>query len=229
MRVFELYTRYDDLLELTADSEREYRRRFACKQCFGLSKEWRANPTPIDIELRRPPKGSIAAVADSGLCVLRTDLADALSAFLPGLMQGRVAFHKYTPPKSHPGWVTCFPDTGSDIDTYRGPYCRHVICVGGCGGIGNLIGWARGAVLRRDIGDKLAFFGQVATYIYVQDSVLEQAKLRERFPDLRPYEFPVVDEPLDGEVLPGDPEWDGVFRPAPPPEFPGDDDPWVER
>lgn len=229
MNVFELRTKYNELLEFTADSEVDYHGRFAC-ECYGLNAAWKANPVPIDIELKRPPKGTIAPVAMSDFCVLRADLADALAPFLPGMLRGRVTFRNFRPPADHPGWVTCFPGSGRGVETYRGPYCRHVRCPWECGSMGgNLVGWARGAIVRRDIGDQLAFFGRVAEAIYVRDTVIEEARLRERFPDLSPYEFPVVDEPLDGEVLPGDPDWDGVFRPTEMPALPDDDDPWIER
>jgi hypothetical protein len=48
--------------------------------------------------------------------------------------------------------------------------------------------------------------------IFVTDTLIADLDLKQRFPDLRLEECPVVDEPLDGETLPGDPEWDGVLR-----------------
>lgn len=229
MRVFELRTKYDELLSLTNDCDAIYQDLHACEGCGGLGANWRASPVAIDLVLRRPPKGSIAAVGGCGLCILRADLAGILAPYFSDLLCGRVKFRNHTPDRKHPGWVGCFPSSGKGIETYRGPYCRHVFCTSGCGGDGNQIGWARGAIVRKDIGKQRAFFGEVARDVYITDDVLSDTDLLARFPDLRPYEFPVVDKPLDGEVLPGDPEWDGVFRPAPPPEFPGDDDPWVER
>ena len=215
MKCYNLYTKYDDLLKMTWENVKEYRAAHACTQCFGASAAWRAHPVPIDIEIIHSPRGPIAVVGDCFPIVMRADLAETLTPYLPSPLFGRVTVIK---PKltDRPGmWVTCAPGEGCGVETGRGKYCRHVFCVGGCGGGGNLVGWANGAVLRRDIGDRLAFFGSDLQTVFVTDALIGKLDLKKRFPDLRFYEYDVVDEPLDGEVLPGDPGWDGIFRSGP--------------
>lgn len=222
MKCYRLYTKYDDLLERTTASEREWRATHACKQCGDPSAAWRAKPVPIDVEVVRSPRGPIASIGGGFVAaVLRADLARTLSPYLLKPLFGSVSVRRPTA-TDHPGrWVTCTPGEGWGINTERGKYCRHGPGCRECGRSGgNWIGWASGAVVRRDIDDRLAFFGDGYGQVFVTDALIDQLDLRKRFPDLRFYEYEVVDEPLDGEALPGDPDWDGIFRPGPPVYYP---------
>lgn len=220
MKCYELLSKVDEVLTLTLASDKEYRAAHACKQCRSASAAWRAHPVALDVEVIKAPRGPISTIGGGCFAsVLRADLARVLAPHLPRPLFGKVAVRKPTA-TDHPGrWVSCVPGEGRGIDVERGLYCCHVFCKLACGNSGNWIGWASGAVVRRTIGDRLAFFSNRLD-IFVTDALVEKLDLKKKFPDLRYYEYDVVEEPLDGEVLPGDPGWDGVFRPKPPPEFP---------
>lgn len=227
MRCFELRSRYDELAQATWASEKDYREKHACEQCYGLGAAWRAHPVAIDFDLLGAPRGPIAVIGGCDASVIRADLARALAPHLPRPLFGRVDLKKPRATDVPGRWVTCVAGEGRGIDTERGPYCRHVFCAT-CGAGGNCVGWARGAILHRDIIGRSAFFSNGLRDILVTDALINELDLKRRFPDLRFREFPVVEGPLDGQVLPGDPEWDGIFRPRPKPSLPGDDSPWVQ-
>jgi hypothetical protein len=218
MKYFKLLSTVDDVLEFTSDGESEFLAAAGCKVCWWPSARWRRHPWPVDVAIKRAPRGPIARVVVFPT-VLRADLAELLRPYLPEALWGSV--HVERPHRSEPAgsWLTCVPDRNINLYSDRGTYCRHVICVGGCGGVGNLIGWASGAIVRRDIGGRLCFFDHDCS-IFIADELIEKLQLRRRFPDLLFYEYDVVEEPLDGEILPGDPGWDGVFRPRPRPRVP---------
>ena len=65
--------------------------------------------------------------------------------------------------------------------------------------------------MKRYLDDRLVYLDGHGA-LYVDDALAKSLRLRERFPDLRLYRFDVIPEPLDGDVMPGDPGWDGVFR-----------------
>lgn len=211
-----LYTKYgaDDLLDLTPASQKEYLTAHACPACHGASAAWRANPVAFDIEIERSPGGPIAVVRRGCFAsVMRSDLADALKPYLPEPLFGRVSVLKPKPSDSPGRWVTCVPGEGRGVQTERGEFCRHGICAGGCGAIRLLVTSVRGGVVQRSVGDRLAFFGDEHFYdVFVTDALIAKLDLKKRFRDLRFYQYDILDEPEDGEVLPGDPGWDGVFR-----------------
>lgn len=221
-KYFKLITRFDDLLDLTPACEREYRAAHACRQCFGASAEWRRHPVPIDVEIVKAPRGPIAQIGGGCFAsVVRADLARVLEPHLPRPLFGSVAIRKPTATDRPGRWVTCVPGEGRGINAERGENCRHVFCVAGCGGSGNWIGWAEGAVVARDVRGVRAFFDFDFSHVFVSDELAGLLELKVRFPDLRFKPLRVVEEPLDGEVLPGDPGWDGVFRPRPQPKCDG--------
>lgn len=54
--------------------------------------------------------------------------------------------------------------------------------------------------------------------MYVEEGLVAKLKLPERFKDLKLKRVRVVPEPLDGDVLPGDPGWTGRFKEQPLPK-----------
>ena len=215
-----LYSRYgaDDLVDLTPESQKNYLSTHACTRCHNASAAWRANPVPLDIEVISLPKGPIT-MARGGCfaAVMRRDLAEILTPYLRKPMFGRVSAREARP-KDVPGaWVTCVPGEGGGITVDRGKDGPHGVCAEGCGVIRPAVaeGSLHGGILRRDIAHHPAFFGDDRFYqIIVTDELIERLDLKSRIPDLR-WQFrryDVIDEPLDGDVLPGDPGWDGVFE-----------------
>ena len=79
-------------------------------------------------------------------------------------------------------------------------------------------------ILERDLDARWLYLDAYGS-LFADARLIAEENIKERFPNpkLRMYPVPVVPEPLDGEVLPGDPGWDGVFKKTPlpiPPKTP---------
>jgi len=85
----------------------------------------------------------------------------------------------------------------------------------GCGRIKNMMAWARGAIVEISL-DHRRVYQDLSGWVYIDPILAKDLDLKSRFPDLKLIRYDVIPEPLDGDVLPGDPGWDGVFRPNPP-------------
>ncbi len=83
----------------------------------------------------------------------------------------------------------------------------------------NRVGWAEGAILRRYLSDALVY-QSTSGGLYIESKLATQLKLRKKYPDLLLYPMKMLDDPLDGDTLPGDPGWDGTFRERPTPRAP---------
>jgi hypothetical protein len=49
--------------------------------------------------------------------------------------------------------------------------------------------------------------------LFLEASLADELKLKKKFADVKLDRYPVIPRALDGDVLPGDPGWSGVFRP----------------
>jgi len=193
----------------TPASLSHYERTLKCRVCFSPGPKWMKDPTPVDCELIKRPKGILSS-ADSFPRLIRSDFLDVLQPHIPDAMIGECRVHKEPNPSGY--FTVCF-DPGGDLETHRGPNCRHETCAG-CGRIRNAVGWAQGLVLSRCLDERLVYH-DVSDAICMDSGLVEYLRLAERFPDLHFNPVRVAAEPLDGDVLPGDPTWDGVFRPQP--------------
>lgn len=78
------------------------------------------------------------------------------------------------------------------------------------------IGWAEMSVLRRSLDGRAVYFGGMCGKTLIVDANIVPLKdWLKQFPTLRAKRVPVLDEPLDGEILPGDPGWTGTVKQNP--------------
>jgi hypothetical protein len=209
-RVFyEVLSRRDEVVDVTAASVRRYQERIRCPVCTAPRAEWDERPVPIDVEITESVRGCVATA--SMMCNLqREDFHEAIKPYLEGIAVGSVHFVNEELGRRSAPYVTCFVPRHLELEVYRGRYCRHFQCRA-CGRFTNEVGWAAGAIVERYLDHRLAYLDG-NTSIYIDGRLAQELKLKERFPDIRLYRFDVIPEPLDGDVMPGDPGWDGTFR-----------------
>jgi hypothetical protein len=207
--------------DLTPESLRVVQGRYQCRGhcCWHLSPLWHQHPRPIDVEVNSEPGTSQSdRINDISLKILDAAVVDVLAPYCRDIYFGRV-----TAPGPRGGSIptrffTVAAPKDRRVQSTRGRHCRHFI-TNCCGVVFNQIGWASGAIVERTLDDRLVYVDQDGG-VLIADELVERLEFKRKFPNLWLYRIDVVPEPLDGEVLPGDPGWDGVFRPGPPPIMP---------
>jgi hypothetical protein len=183
--------------------------------CPGCNR-WRQDVpyAPVDALLRRVPRSLLST---TGLFkVLSQPLAKILEQYGRGLVFGSV---RLAPGGDVlPNWRTAYSTRETWLEEQRGRYSRHRQCRV-CNTIVYCNGWAHPVIVERYLDDRWVYLNLSAD-VFVDERLIESESLRDRFPTLRFYPVPVVPEPLDGEVLPGDPGWTGVFTKLPLPKPP---------
>lgn len=210
-----LYSKLSKVVPYTDRGLEEYTQRFKCSQCFWPNKAWMAKPTPIDVEVYRRPKGC-CDVADANPRLLCRSLYELLRPHLRNILVGKCFVANPSTPVQDSGYVTICSPPIRCIEAHRGLNCRHVQC-SDCGRFFNRVGWADGGIVRSELDDRRVYQSHEGR-VFVDDALVEELSLREKFPDLRLYRYDILDKPLDGDTLRGDPGWTGVFveRPSPP-------------
>jgi hypothetical protein len=148
--------------------------------------------------------------------VFRADLLDLLSPYHVDGIRGDCFVGEpdaSLPISSH---ETCYVTRDRELLVSRGKNCRHRQCRY-CKRFLNRIGWAKDAVVDRYLDDRLVYQDDTG-WMYVEEGLVAKLKLPERFKDLKLKRVRVVPEPLDGDVLPGDPGWTGRFKEQPLPK-----------
>jgi hypothetical protein len=216
-RIWQLYSRiaakWDHQVRPDPGWLRSYAAEVKCPGCYMPRSEWHEQPNPIDVVLEQPPvQGATLASVDSFPVLIRTDLLEALRPHMRGFVIGRCT--KRSPNGTEPTeYATLYTPRSAQLEAHRGPHCRHEQCAG-CGRVWNNVFWAKGGILARNLDDRVVY-QDVLGWIYVDAELAGDLRLREVFPDLRYYKkYPVIAEPLDGQVLPGDSGWNGVLRPS---------------
>jgi hypothetical protein len=206
------------ILDLTPASLAVVKERYSCSDCWHLSRQWHQRPEPINLVVHNISTAWVESISDLAVIALDATLVDTLYPFCRNLIFGTVYVDDDISRPTKTRFVTVAAAAQDRIQSDRGRYCRHYRyeC---CGVFVNTIGWASGAIVQRTLDDRLVYVDQDGM-VLVADLLVRELELRKRFPRLWLYRVDVVPEPLDGEVLPGDPGWDGTFRPAPPPEMP---------
>lgn len=221
-QMFELQSKPDDVAELDQDWEDQHK---AATRCPGCNR-WRADVPfqPIHARLVKRPRTLIATtglfevVARPVLDTLRPYLSDAVVGDAEVKVKGQNKVPAYEPADD---WVTLHGAHHRLLEIDRGRYSRHSACPK-CGDIISANGWSHPVIVERTLDDRLLYLGR-SDQIIVDQRLLDATKILERFPTLRAYPIPVVPEPLDGEVLPGDAGWTGTLvrqRMPKPPDHP---------
>lgn len=192
-----------------------YERNQAEHLCSGCNR-WRVGVPfrPVDVVLRRAPR---AVLATTGLFeVAERSLAEILHQYGRGVVLGAVRVGRGE--NLLPGWRTVSVPREAWLEDNRGRYSRHSQCRV-CGTIVIRNGWSHPVIVERYLDTHLAYLNKSGAP-YVDQRLIDLESLCERFPTLRFYPVPVVPEPLDGEVLPGDPGWTGTLIKIPLPKPP---------
>lgn len=197
-------------LQQTPDSQRRYEAEIGCPQCHMPRAEWDAEPFPIDMDVTSKPQGCVDNVPGYPR-LFHEELFNILKPYLRGNTVGTVrAVNEYGELRVVP-YVTSFAPRKLLLETERGRYCRHFRCRI-CGWFGQRIGWASGGIVERYLDDRLVYHNTDGD-LFVDELVIEKLDLRRRIPDIKLYRYDVIPEPLDGDILPGDPGWTGEFHP----------------
>jgi len=208
-RLFVLTSKDDCVVKDDDGWRRWYEQSLKCSHCGWPGREWMANPTPIDCVVAEMPRGSVASAGGADLVSI--PLWNSLRPYFPDCLLGECRVAGSSTASGYMTW--CVAPTKA-LDAHRGPNCRHEMCPG-CGRIRNMMAWARGAVVERYI-DQRRVYEDLSGRAYIDPALAEELDLKGRFPDLKLIPYEVIPEPLDQDILPGDPGWDGTFRPNPP-------------
>lgn len=202
------------------------------KGCSNTSNAWDNDPCPIDLVVTSDPQGMLdlaidpldpvthATVVPGSLLMFHEEFLGLLRPYCERIIFGSVAVR--SPDDSSERVVpysTVAARMKDRIITTRGKYCRHNIPCPLCGRAGNFIAWARSGALNKSLDDRLVYLNEDMNFLIV-DALYKKLELRKRFPKLIFEKVDILEKPQNGEVLPGDPEWDGVFRSMPIPNYP---------
>jgi hypothetical protein len=200
---------HDPLLPSPDWWEQEYFRSFKCEECLGPKKGY---DLPIPQYVCRKPKWPYEPAFNTRPHIMHTKLREVLERFLPHTLWGPVYFSTRPDQKvelPYSSWWT--PPQYCIVDN-RNLLARHRLCA--CGSILNTNVNAKEAILRRDLDDRLLYTDHSDQFI-IDDELVRQLDLRTKFPDLKFVRLPIIDKPLDGQILPGDPGWNGTITPKP--------------
>jgi hypothetical protein len=211
-RLFAVECGRNAIAETDAAWENEHILRTRCPGC----RDWRRDVPyePIEAVLRKPPR---ALITTTGLFkVVDADLVETILPYGRGIMVGPVRLARTG--ETLPRWRTMYGTREACLEVDRGRYSRHGQCRV-CGRILRRNWWAHPVVVERYLDDRWLYLDGTDSP-FVDERLVDREALRERFAALRFYPVPIVPEPLDGEVLPGDPGWTGTLRKLPIPEPP---------
>jgi hypothetical protein len=209
--MWKVYSRTDDHADTDVEWEKQFRSTLGCGGSQSHpGKEWELRPSPISPVLQRVPMGIHPSARITAIYSI--NFWKTIEKHLPECLVGEVFVNKgLKEPSVCKEYVSLVMPLKHTVECYRGRYCRHFVCVGGCGRFGNRISWASGAIVKRDLGSRLACMDDDFS-IYLHPDIVKSLDLRRSFPDLMLYRVDVVEEPLDGDILPGDPGWTGTFK-----------------
>jgi len=208
-RLWHVYSRTYESAQEHSDWWARYQRDVKCAACAYPGPQWRISPSPIAVAINRWPAGSITGGTKSLLHFLDERLAGLLRPFAPDVLDDK-AYYVGTATTSwqpYRCWVT---PPSRTVDPFRGIRCCHIPCRG-CGRFmsGSHADWA---IVATSLDSRLVYQSDEGT-CFVDDELVHKLSLRTTFPDLKFVRIPIIPEPLDGDVLPGDRGWTGVFHP----------------
>lgn len=187
-----------------------YIKNIKCPACERYNIDWQTNPYPINVVLTRAPRMCYDMAWKSWVFCVRKDLYDVLKPHLAGMLIGAVAVAGTSSTPQTTDFVSLVVPPSMQIRVHRGAGGLQSQCPA-CGTISSRWGSHEGIAAR--YLDHRHLYGNENNQFYVDDVIRRALKADRRFKDLRFNRHKVIPEPLDGDVLPGDPGWDGTFRP----------------
>jgi hypothetical protein len=213
-KIYEIHTKMDDWTQSPPRWERDYMATIACGKCLRPRKGYPFQPIPQYV--MKPPKAPYCVVMNTVPDVVSEELAELIEPYLQDVVWGPVYLERDDVVgrlKYRSYWVR--PDRC--IVHSRGPYARHRLC--DCGVILNCNPNAKEALLASYLDERLIYQTTTGSLL-IDDELVRKLDLLTRFPMLTLWPYRIIDEPMDGDVLPGDPGWNGVLveRPIEVPE-----------
>jgi len=175
--------------------------------------EFKEAPLPLEPEVYGDERGFTSSTWPLAIHLFRDDAREFFAPYLPaGVAWGRVYRLEETG-RVPTRFSTCLVPHSETVEMDRGttpiapkycPICDRAYCwAGDCRHMG---------ILRWQIRDRPVLIND-GCYMCVHPEFYHDMKLKERFPDIKiVHKIKIYDKDPHGWVLPGDPEWDGVFR-----------------
>lgn len=177
--------------------------------CTMSSAQFNRSRKPLNVEVIERPTTSVVSLGMAEGLALRNDFFKALEPHLKEMITGEVWHLDESGKRTRLPYVTIWTPPDNRIDINRGEWSAHNICPL-CGVISPLNYNDKEAVLTRSL-DKRMVYMTIRESLVVDLQLMQD--LKARFPDIRAIRIRVIDEPQDGDVLPGDPGWTGKFVP----------------
>lgn len=194
-----------DVVDLDPEWEASHDASLRCPGCNSFLDDGYSKPINAIAVTSMP-----AVMATTGsFGIMHRRLWGIIEPFAKYLVAGTVRLGSKSVPERD--YVTLYGVQRYCIQDQRGRYSRHRQC-DLCERFVSCNGWAHPVVLRRTLGDGDIFHGD-AIHIYVTNQFVTMSQLRIHFPKLKLCPVPVVDEPADGQVFPGESGWTGSFKP----------------
>jgi hypothetical protein len=179
--------------------------------CTMSSARFNRERKPLDVEVIERPTTSVVHLGMADATALRNDFFKVLRPYLKKTITGEVWHLDETGKRTRLPYVTIWTPPENRIDINRGEWSRHNICPL-CGVISPLNYNDKEVVLTRSLDDRVVYLSMRESLL-LDLRLMQDLDLKRRFPDLRAIRIQVLDEPRDGDVLPGDPGWTGEFVP----------------
>ncbi len=194
----------DTVAAIPSEQEAWVRTGPRCKDCAAPSPMW--DYRPFEWTMCDQPVGSLQYC--EGFNVLHDDLLRALKPFLEHVHYAPVFWQNgsqrlqqpYTLFYVHRDWI---------FEAYRGKWSRHTPCRV-CGVFKTKNAAYHPVIAARYLDHRRVYVDDVQQ-LFIDKALVKELDMKKRFPDLRFHNVPIVPEPLDGDVMPGDPGWNGTF------------------
>jgi len=202
----------DEVVDPCPEWRKEYVKSVKCIGCCHLRTDIKGPVPNCIVEI---PRSVVVLAWGTGPNMYRKDFLDLIEPYHPDGVRGPchvLAKGRRVLSTTH---ETCYVPVGRELLATRGEDCRHHRCRV-CKRFLNKVGWARGAIVGSYLDDRQVY--QNGHDLFIDNRLADEIRLLSRFDDLRLKRVQVVKEPLDGDVLPGDPGWNGRFKERPLPK-----------
>lgn len=196
----------DEVVDPCPEWRKEYVKSVKCLGCGYLRSDIKGPVPNCIVEI---PRSVVVFAWGTGPNMYRKDFLDLIEPYHPDGVRGPC----YVPVEGRrvlsTTHETCYVPVSRELLATRGEDCRHHRCRV-CKRFLNKVGWARGAIVGSYLDDRQVY--QNGHDLFIDNRLADEIRLLSRFDDLRLKRVQVVKEPLDGDVLPGDPGWNGRFK-----------------
>lgn len=184
-------------------------------RCIFMKRNLQVNPRPIEPTVVGKELGFKGVLDEPVISLFREDAREFFAPYLPTAVWGRV-WCEENGERVATNYSTCVLPRFDCVEMDRG---TTPIAPRYCGLCNNAHCWAPACrhegIIRHHIKDRPVIHDHGCS-MCVHPEFYEDMKLKQRFPDIKiMHKVKIYDQDPHGWVLPGDPEWDGVFRKPP--------------